>query len=183
MIELEDSARRTLLKGLLAGGVMTTIPGTAMAGRLSLPHYKVSIVHAHTKEKFDGVYRIGNKYLPDAFRKINYFMRDFRTNDLHTIDPHLIDILASLQVRSRQNGPIELYSGYRSPKTNAMLRNTSTGVAKKSYHLKGQAADIHIPGYSTKQLRNIAQELKVGGVGYYPRSGFIHVDTGDVRTW
>ncbi len=181
--ELEDATRRTLLKGLLAGGVMTTIPGTAMAGRLSLPHYKVSLVNAHTNEKFEGVYRIGNRYLPDAFRKINQFMRDFRTGDVYTMDPHLLDILASLQVRTNTGKPLELISGYRSPKTNAMLRKASTGVAKNSYHMKGRAADIHLPGYSTKELRNIARALKVGGVGYYPRSDFIHVDTGDVRTW
>ncbi len=181
--DIENASRRTLLKGIAAGGLITALPGTSMAGRLSLPHYKVHLINAHTNEKFHGVYRVGNRYVPDALRKINSFMRDFRTNDVRSIDPKLIDILASIQVRSRQTTPIEILSGYRSPKTNNMLRKTSSGVAKKSYHLKGKAADLHIPGYSTNRLRKIATDLGVGGVGYYPRSDFIHVDTGDVRTW
>lgn len=182
-IDTHDKSRRALLTGIAATGLIAAVPGTASAGRLSLPHYKIHLVNAHTNEKFHGVYRIGNRYLPEAFRKINMFMRDHRTGDVYTIDKKLIDILASLQVRSRQNAPIEILSGYRSPKTNAMLRKTSSGVAKKSYHMKGQAADLHIPGYSTSRLRHIAMDLSVGGVGYYPRSDFIHVDTGDVRTW
>ena len=126
-------------------GVLTTIPGTSMAGRLSLPHYRVSLVNAHTNETYNGVYRIGNKYLPDAFQKINHFMRDFRTGDVHKIDPKLIDILASIQVRSRVNNPLSVISGYRSPKTNNMLRKASSGVAKRSFHMEGRAADITLP--------------------------------------
>ena len=181
--DIHDKSRRNMLMGIAAGGLITALPGTASAGRLSLPHYKIHLVNAHTNEKFHGVYRIGNRYLPEAFRKINSFMRDFRTGDVYTMDKKLIDILASIQVRSQQKAPIEILSGYRSPKTNSMLRKASSGVAKNSYHLKGQAADLHIPGYSTSQLRAIAIDLGVGGVGYYPRSDFIHVDTGDVRTW
>ena len=181
--DIEDISRRKILQGCIAAGFVTAVPGTAVAGRMAMPHYKVHLVNAHTDESFKGVYRIGNRYLPEAMRRINVFMRDFRTNDVFRIDPTLIDILASLQVRSRHNGPIEVLSGYRSPKTNAMLRKASSGVAKNSYHMKGQAADIHIPGYSTRRLRNIAKGLEVGGVGYYPRSDFIHVDTGDVRSW
>ncbi len=183
LIDIEDTSRRTLLKGIAAGGLIATIPGVASASRLSIPQYKVHLVNAHTNEKFQGVYRIGNRYLPDALRKINGFMRDFRTNDVYRMDPKLIDILASLQVRSHQNAPIQILSGYRSPKTNAMLRRASSGVAKNSYHMKGQAADIQIPGYSTGRLKHLAQDLSVGGVGYYPKSDFVHVDTGDVRSW
>lgn len=175
--------RRDVLKGLLTAGVLTTIPGTAMAGRLDLPHYKIHLHNAHTEETYKGVYRIGNRYLPDAFEKINHFMRDFRTGDLHSMDPRVIDILASLQVRSGQRKPIEIISGYRSPQTNAMLRRASTGVAKNSYHMKGRAVDLRIPGYSTAKIRKIALDLSVGGVGYYPGSDFVHVDTGDVRSW
>ena len=181
--DVQDVSRRNLIAGIAAGGLVAALPGTATAGRLTMPHYKIHMVNAHTNEKFHGVYRIGNRYLPDAVRKINSFMRDFRTGDVRSMDPKLLDILASLQVRSRQQNPIEIFSGYRSPKTNAMLRKTSSGVAKKSYHMKGKAADLHIPGYSTSRLREIACDLGVGGVGYYPRSNFIHVDTGDVRTW
>lgn len=145
--------------------------------------YSVSIRNAHTGESFNGVYRVGGYYVPSAFRKINKIMRDHRTGDIHPIDPKLIDTLARLQKRCNCSQPINLLSGYRSPKTNAMLRRTTSGVAKNSYHLKGQAADIQMPGSSTKRVRDMAQMLKAGGVGYYPRSQFVHVDTGTIRTW
>lgn len=176
-------SRRGLLKSLATVGVLTTLPGTALAGRLNEPHYSTSFRNTHTGESFDGVYRIGRRYLPDAFEKIGYVLRDFRTGDIHPIDPRLIDIITSLHIRSGGKTPFDIVSGYRSPKTNAMLRRTSTGVAKNSYHMKGQAIDLRLPGCSTKQLRNVACSLKAGGVGYYPRSNFVHVDTGDVRTW
>lgn len=164
---------------------------TVMSGALSvLPaqardtiSYTVSIRNAHTGERFQGVYRIGNYYVPGAFRKINRVMRDHRTGDLHPIDPKLIDTLARIQKDCNCTQAIDLLSGYRSPKTNAMLRRNSSAVAKNSYHMKGQAADIQVPGNSTAKVRNTARALRVGGVGYYPSSGFVHVDTGDVRTW
>lgn len=145
--------------------------------------YSVSFRNAHTGEMFSGVYRIGSYYVPSAFRKINRVMRDHRTGDIHPMDPKLIDTLARIQRDCKCSTPIDLLSGYRSPKTNRMLRTTTNGVAKNSYHLKGQAADIRVPGNSTAKVRNTARALRVGGVGYYPKSGFVHVDTGDVRTW
>jgi uncharacterized protein YcbK (DUF882 family) len=95
----------------------------------------------------------------------------------------LIDTLARIQSDCNCAEGLQILSGYRSPKTNKMLRRNGNGVAKKSYHLKGQAADIRVPGSSLSKVRNTARALRVGGVGYYPRSGFIHVDTGDVRSW
>jgi uncharacterized protein YcbK (DUF882 family) len=94
-----------------------------------------------------------------------------------------LDIVKVLQERTKVDGPVEVLSGYRSPKTNAMLNNASTGVAKNSFHMYGQAMDIRMPGHSTKRLRDTAKKLKAGGVGYYPRSNFVHVDTGKVRSW
>lgn len=164
---------------VLASGVMKVMPASA---RETIGH-EISIRNAHTGERFNGVYRIGSYYVPSAFRRINRVMRDHRTSDIHPIDPELIDTLARVQRDCKCGQAIEILSGYRSPKTNNMLRRNSGGVARNSYHMKGQAADIRVPGSSTKKVRNAARALRVGGVGYYSRSGFVHVDTGDVRTW
>lgn len=164
---------------LLASGVLSAIPASAR----ETIGYEISIRNAHTGEKFRGVYRIGSYYVPSAFRRINRVLRDHRTGDIHPIDPELIDTLSKIQRDCKCGQAIDVLSGYRSPKTNNMLRRNTRGVARNSYHMKGQAADIRVPGSSTKRVRNAARALRVGGVGYYPRSGFVHVDTGDVRSW
>jgi uncharacterized protein YcbK (DUF882 family) len=145
--------------------------------------YKVSFRNAHTGDSFNGVYRVGNKYLPEAFDRINYVLRDFRTGEDYPIDPRSIDILYLVQRKTGRNAPLEVLSGYRSPRTNNMLRNASSGVARNSLHMTGQAIDFRMGGYSTMRLRDIAIDLRAGGVGYYPRSDFVHVDTGKVRHW
>lgn len=144
---------------------------------------RVSFRNSHTGEIFSGVYRVGDKYLPDAFDKINIVLRDFRTNEVFPIDPRVIDIIFSVHQMTKQTEPYEVLSGYRCPKTNAGLRSNSEGVAKNSLHMTGQAIDLRLPGFDTRQIRNLAVSLKAGGVGYYPRSNFVHMDTGDVRTW
>ncbi len=164
---------------LVASGALKVMPASA---RQTIGH-EVSIRNAHTGERFKGVYRIGSYYVPSAFRRINRVLRDHRTGDIHPIDPELIDTLARVQRDCRCGDAIEILSGYRSPKTNNMLRRNTGGVAKNSFHMKGQAADIRVPGSSPSRVRNAARALRVGGVGYYPRSGFVHVDTGKVRTW
>lgn len=164
---------------LAASGALKILPASA---RQTIGH-EISLKNAHTGERYKGVYRIGSYYVPGAFRKINRLMRDHRTGDILPIDPKLIDTLSRIQRDCRCGDAIQILSGYRSAKTNNMLRRNSRGVAKKSYHMKGQAADIQVPGSSTAKVRNTARALRVGGVGYYPRSGFVHVDTGDVRSW
>ncbi len=144
---------------------------------------RISFRNTHTGEIFSGVYRVGDKYLPDAFDRINIVMRDFRSNELFPIDPRVIDIIYSVHELTRQTEPYEVLSGYRCPKTNAGLRSHGEGVAKNSLHMTGQAVDLRLPGFDTKQIRNLAISLKAGGVGYYPKSDFVHMDTGDVRTW
>lgn len=177
--------RRQIVKYGFAGlaavmsGALSVLPAQA---RQTIG-YSVSIRNAHTGERFQGVYRIGSYYVPAAFRKINRVMRDHRTGDILPIDPKLIDTLARIQKDCNCTKSIDLLSGYRSPKTNRMLRGRSKAVAQNSYHMKGQAADIRVPGNSTSKVRNTARALRVGGVGYYPKSGFVHVDTGAVRTW
>jgi uncharacterized protein YcbK (DUF882 family) len=144
---------------------------------------RISFRNSHTGEIFSGVYRVGDKYLPDAFDKINIVMRDFRTNELFPIDPRVMDIIYTVHQMTRLSEPYEVLSGYRCPKTNKNLRSNSEGVAKNSLHMTGQAIDLRLPGFDTKQIRNLAISLKAGGVGYYAKSNFVHMDSGDVRTW
>lgn len=181
---LNSIDRREILKLGLAGMLASIVPLSFSTDAVASGNvWRVGFHHAHTGESFNGVYRIGNKYLPDAFDLMNYVLRDFRTGEIFPMDPRVIDIMAMIQRKADARNPIKIYSGYRSPKTNNRLRKNSSGVAKNSFHMYGQALDLHIDHYSTSKLRNIAKSLRAGGVGYYPKSQFIHVDTGAVRSW
>ena len=144
---------------------------------------RLSFRNTHTGESFSGVYRVGNKYLPDAFKQINMVLRDFRTDQVYPMDPRVIDIMHAVHSRTGKNTPFDIISGYRSPKTNNMLRANSSGVAKKSLHMEGRAIDLRMEGFSSARIRDIASSLESGGVGYYSRSNFVHMDSGDIRTW
>jgi uncharacterized protein YcbK (DUF882 family) len=165
----------------LAGIVPLCLTKSAEAS--SNKAWRVVFRHAHTGESFNGVYRVGNKYLPESFERLSYVLRDFRTGEVFPMDPRVIDLIAMVQKKSGEREPLEIMSGYRSPKTNSRLRHESSGVAKNSFHMYGQAIDFHINGYKTSRLQKIAVSLNAGGVGYYPRSDFIHMDTGAVRSW
>lgn len=178
--------RRSVLKAGLLGAAAAAIPfidAREAYARTGHDSWRVSFKQAHTGETFNGVYRVGNRYLPEAFERLNYVLRDFRTGEVFPMDPRVLDILSMVQSRSQSSEPFQLLSAYRSPKTNNNLRKASNGVAKNSFHMYGQALDIRNPNISTKRLRNIAQGLKAGGVGYYPKSSFVHIDTGSVRSW
>ena len=177
--------RRDILKMGLAGFLGSVVPlfPSASAEAASFSSWKVSFRHTHTGESFSGVYRVGDKYLPEAFERMNYVLRDFRTNEVFPMDPHVLDLINIIHRKTGARQPMQILSGYRSPKTNAMLRRASTGVARNSLHMYGQAMDIRLPGYSTARLRDIAKSMRVGGVGYYAKSNFVHIDTGKVRSW
>lgn len=177
--------RREVLKLGVAGilGALMPLLPAKNGNAAGFSPWRISLHNPHTGESFSGAYRVGDKYLPESFERINYFLRDFRTREIFPMDPRVIDIISIIQRKTANRGPLEILSGYRSPKTNAMLRRASAGVAKNSFHMYGQAIDIRLPGYSTGRLRSIARGLKAGGVGYYPKSDFIHVDTGKVRSW
>lgn len=178
--------RRGVLKAGILGAAAASVPfiGAREAqARVGHQSWRVSFVQAHTGESFNGVYRVGNRYLPEAFEKLNYVLRDFRTGEVFPMDPRVVDILSMVQSRAKSSDPFQILSAYRSPKTNNNLSKASRGVAKNSFHMYGQALDIRNPNVSTKRLRNIAQSLKAGGVGYYPKSSFVHIDTGTVRSW
>jgi uncharacterized protein YcbK (DUF882 family) len=139
--------------------------------------------HLHTGERLSIEYFSEGAYLPDALASINHVLRDFRTSEVHTIDTGLLDLLHDLTGLVESTRPFQVISGYRSPATNEMLRHHSEGVAAGSLHMKGQAIDIRLADVPLIHLRNAALSLRLGGVGFYPASDFVHVDTGRVRTW
>lgn len=138
-----------------------------------------------SSERIDVIYRQGGHYNPEAFAKIDHMFRDRHNGDEYAIDPNLIELIAGLRDRMvmAPDTPIELLSGYRSPETNANLSRTNKYVAKQSYHMRGQAADIRIPDMNSHALELVAKTLQRGGVALYPDSGHVHVDTGPTRGW
>jgi uncharacterized protein YcbK (DUF882 family) len=148
--------------------------------------YRLHMFHTHTGEKLDVVYRIGDRYLPEAIDKLNHFLRDHRTQAESRYDPREFDLLhAIMEKLGRPNGEIDIVCGYRTPWSNNFLRSRSadSGVAKNSQHVQAKAIDIRVPGVSTAKLRDAALSLHAGGVGYYPVNQFVHVDVGPVREW
>lgn len=144
----------------------------------------VTLYNPRSRELIDIQYKIGDQLIPMNLRKIDYFLRDFRTNEVHRIDPHLYEQLSFIADATHAKGPFNVISAYRTKQTNDMLRRKHIpGVAKDSFHMYGQALDIRGSGIHTSDMREAALELRAGGVGYYPRSDFIHIDTGRFRTW
>ena len=150
------------------------------------PERTLSFFNTHTGERLKTAYCCGGEYQPEALNQINHILRDFRANEVKSIDPQLLDLLHELGGTLETDRPFHIISGYRSPRTNAMLRDQGgavTGVASHSLHMDGKAIDIRLPGVKLDDLRHAARSLKLGGVGYYPASNFVHVDTGRVRFW
>jgi uncharacterized protein YcbK (DUF882 family) len=143
----------------------------------------LSFDNLHTGEKTTVDYFENGKYIPDALSTINYLLRDFRNNEVHVIEPRLLDLLHMLHAKLGSNTAFGVISGYRSPATNLMLREHTEGVASHSLHMQGMAIDIHLADRSLGDLNCAAVALRLGGVGYYPGSDFIHVDVGPVRYW
>ena len=143
----------------------------------------LSMYNVHTDERINLVYCEKGYYVPEALREVNYFFRDFRANLVKEIDPRLLDLLHTIHQASDTTKPFNLVSGYRSPQTNAMLAAQFEGVARHSMHIEGKASDINLPGRELSLLQRVALALRFGGVGYYPQSGFVHVDTGRIRHW
>ncbi len=146
--------------------------------------YHLRMFHLHTGESIDVTYRVGDRYVPSALDILNHFLRDHRTNEVASYDPHEFDVLhAIMEKLHRPNGIIDIVCGYRSPWSNEFLRETSYGVAEHSQHMLAKAIDIRVPGIRTRNLQQAALSLGDGGVGYYPGSQFVHVDVGPVRQW
>ena len=147
------------------------------------PARRLALVNAHTGERFEGAYRVRGMYIDESVAELEHLLRDHRAERAHAIDPALFDTLHALHARLGTDQPFRVLSGYRTPETNARLRRRSSGVAKFSLHMEGRAVDVHVPGLDARAVQREALALARGGVGYYARSGFVHLDTGEVRAW
>ncbi len=174
--------RRAVLR-LGAGGLAMAAAGPALAAIGGRPERSLAFHHLHTEEIVRATYWADGAWQPDGLRAINRVLRDFRTDEVAEMDTRLLDLLHRLAARLESDQPFEVISAYRSAKTNARLASQSSGVAKRSLHMRGMAVDIRLPGTKLANLKRAAIDLRGGGVGYYPGSGFIHVDTGGVRYW
>ena len=163
----------------LAAGIVLVSPLESIA---MLTQEPMSFFHNHTGERLEIDYS-SEGYTSSTLNKLDNFLRDFRTGEVHPIDPALLNILYNIQQKSGRTGVIEIISGYRSPKTNKLLHSKSSGVAMRSLHMTGRALDIKFTDLKTSDLRDVAISLQQGGVGYYPKSDFVHIDTGRFRTW
>ena len=180
-------ARRHFLRQT-ASLAAAALPALALAApaawACALDTRGLALVHTHTREKIDLVYASGERYVPEALGWLNRFLRDHYTGDIGVIDPQVFDLLHRVQQALGSKGAFEVISGYRCPATNSRLRQTrSGGVATKSLHMEGRAIDIRLPGVPLAELHQAALSLNAGGVGFYPRDQFVHLDTGRVRNW
>jgi uncharacterized protein YcbK (DUF882 family) len=174
--------RRSFLRGAGAAVARAAAsPGKLLAGPRE--ERRVSLFNTHTHESISLPYFADGAYLPESLARLDAFLRDHRTGEAHAIDRSLYDILNDLKLATRTRSPFQVISGYRSPRTNATLRENGRGVASGSLHLQGRAIDVRLADVDSAVLRDAALELARGGVGYYRRSDFVHVDTGRVRRW
>lgn len=181
MKDFQRSRRRFVKTGLMTLA-SCCVPFQALAARPP-DNRRLRFYNTHTQEHLDVCYCEKGRYLPHAMSEINQILRDHRTGDVKPISPKLIDLLHSVAKQTGRAARIHIISGYRSATTNARLRQKSRAVARKSLHMLGHAADIRIPSIPTSKLHRIAKKLRAGGVGYYAKSDFVHVDIGPVRNW
>lgn len=179
-------SRRLLLGAGLATATAALVggltPAQAAMPRAGRPR-SLAFENLHTGEQLRATYWTGGGYDRQELARIDHVLRDHRTGDVAPIDPALLDLLHRLHAAMDSTAPFHVISGYRSPQTNATLAAKSGGVARKSFHTRGMAIDVRLPGRSLRSLRDAALALKGGGVGYYPKSDFVHLDTGPVRHW
>lgn len=177
--------RRGFLRLMLWAGLISYSSKSALAAiDYIAPEEKfLSLYNPYTKENFDGVYWRNGAYVAGALKNINHLMRDTRTDAIKPIDKDLLDLIFSISIKLKPQKPIHVICGYRTSKTNALLLKRNKRAAKNSYHIKGQAVDIRLPGLRTSVMRRAAYELGQGGIGYYPRRRFVHIDVGPVRYW
>jgi uncharacterized protein YcbK (DUF882 family) len=179
--------RRTLLKvglGAVVGAGLTAAPMLGWTQSLAGATMRsVALDNLHTGESLEAVYWADGDYIPDVLDAVNVHLRDFRTGDVHRIDPRLLDLLDAVNIRTGTRSRFQVISGYRSEATNALLRERSEEVAKKSFHMSGMAIDVRLPDVDLSRLHGAALSLGLGGVGYYPESNFVHMDVGPLRSW
>lgn len=175
--------RRNFLAGAAASAAVLAAPSISHA-HSAAGTQSLTLTCMHSGNSANVIFKKNGRYVHDGCARLNWVMRDWRNHKQRSVDPRLFDTLYGLQQSfDAHDQGLLLISGYRSPETNAMLRSRSSSVAKTSYHLRAMAADVRIDGISTSSLRTQAQRMRRGGVGYYPSDGFVHVDTGPVRSW
>jgi uncharacterized protein YcbK (DUF882 family) len=178
-------SRRRFLRHGAHVAAATALPLLALPARAAVADARtLAMVHTHTRERIELAYAVGQQYLDDALAALNRFLRDHYSGEVGRIDPPLFDLLNRVQQTLGTAQPFEVISGYRCPTTNARLRETrGGGVAKQSLHMQGRAIDVRLTGVPLAELRDASLSLRAGGVGYYPGSQFVHLDTGRVRSW
>ncbi|ATO33629.1 hypothetical protein DZA65_02623 [Dickeya dianthicola] len=182
MEHIDNHRRKWLALGGAALGI-ALLPGQSLASLSTARPRILTLNNINTGERIKVEFSDGRRYNKEELSRLNHFFRDYRANKVKTIDPALFDQLYRLQVMLGSSKPVQLISGYRSYSTNEDLRSHSKGVAKQSYHTQGKAMDFHIEGVQLANIRKAAMKMRAGGVGYYPQSNFVHIDTGAIRTW
>lgn len=180
-----DPVRRRFIKMTIFSGLTAFVPLHALA---AIPDFtpqdrSLNLYNPVTEETLTATYWFNGQYVPEALEKIDYIMRDHRTDEVKSIDLGLINLLHTIKIQIELDEPFHIVSGYRCRKSNELLRKSGRNAARNSYHLKGQAADIRLPDGHLASLLKVATVIKGGGVGYYPRDNFVHVDVGPVRYW
>ncbi len=176
-------SRRGFVAAIAAAAAVPLAAASRQARAAAAAPRVLRFDHLHTGERLELEYFSAGHYLPDALDAANRLLRDFRTGTVGAMDPQLLDLLHRLAQATGTQRPFQIISGYRSPATNDMLRGRSRGVATRSLHMTGQAIDIRLADVPLAALRDTALAQRIGGVGYYPGSNFVHVDTGRVRAW
>lgn len=183
MSEFSPLRRKILLGGAATVG-LSLFPTLSFASQFENTPRKLALNNLHTGEELQTEYFNGRGYQNTELARLNHLCRDFRRNESIAMDTGLFDQLSAIQKVIGCDTQVQIISGYRSPATNEMLRGKSHGgVAKKSMHMLGKAMDFRLEGVPLDEVRKAALSLKAGGVGYYPGSNFVHIDTGRVRFW
>ncbi|MGR6839902.1 DUF882 domain-containing protein [Aliivibrio wodanis] len=182
MSEFSPLRRKIFLGGIAVVG-LSAFPSFSFASQFKETPRKLALNNLHTGEELHTEYFNGLGYQNDELAKLNHLCRDFRRNESIAMDTGLFDQLSAIQKIIGCDTQVQIISGYRSPATNEMLSAKSGGVAKKSLHMLGKAMDFRLEGVPLAEVRKAALSLKAGGVGYYPGSNFVHIDTGRVRFW
>jgi uncharacterized protein YcbK (DUF882 family) len=162
---------------------LTGLPVVSLAHNQDTGKRTLGFHNMNTGETLTTTYWADGDYVPESLARIDEVLRDYRTGDVAPIDRRLLDLLHALRGSLESDADFHVVSGYRSPKTNEMLAKNSSAVAKKSLHMKGMAVDLRLPGRKLAAVRRAAVKLQRGGVGYYPKPGFVHLDVGSVRYW
>lgn len=180
-----DPVRRRFIKMTIFSGLAAFVPFRAWAAKpdISPQDRSLRLYNPVTNETLSTTYWFNGQYIPKALDEIDFIMRDHRTGEVKSIDLGLVNLLHTIKVQLALDEPFHVVSGYRCQKSNDLLRRSGRKAARNSYHLKGQAADIRLPDGHLKTLLKVATVIKGGGVGYYPRDNFVHVDVGPVRYW